>query len=368
MKATICMRLVVTTFVAVLAIALQPSAQSQTYTTIDPAGSTGTSPLSINPAGAITGSYNTGSFIDGDLRFHGFLRAVDGTITPFDAPGAGTGMFQGTSPAVITPQGLIVGTYTDANFNSHIFLRAKDGTLTTLELPITLGAVGFGLAANSEGAIAGGLVDFNGVPHGFLRAPSGDITMFDYPAAFQTSFFAPFVNGISAGGTIVGNYADSNLEFHGFLRTVDGTITSFDVPNAAPGFFGGTSPTSINDSGTVTGFYFDTTQNGALRVFLRASNGAYSSFTPQTGFVFGGGASINPSGAVAGWLQDIVCDPNSCSNMSISFLRNAKGIVSALSDPEAVNGTQAVSINPAGQIIGTYFDSNFVSHGFLRKP
>ena len=102
-------------------------------------------------------------------------------------------------------------------------------------------------------------------------------------------------------------------------------MTLFDVPNAALGFFGGTSPTSINDSGTVTGFYNDTTQNGALRVFLRASNRAFSSFTPQTGLLYGGDASINSSGAIAGSLQDTVCDPNSCSVTWLSFLRTANG-------------------------------------------
>ncbi len=34
--------------------------------------------------------------------------------------------------------------------------------------------------------------------------------------------------------------------------------------------------------------------------------------------------------------------------------------------PGAVNGTLAFAINPAGAITGTYFDANFVPHGFLR--
>jgi hypothetical protein len=90
---------------AVLAIAAQPAAKSQTYVTFAPPGAQGTSPVAINAAGQITGSY-----FDANSATHRFVRATDGTITSFDAPGS-----IGTFPKVITPQGLIVGTYFDAN-------------------------------------------------------------------------------------------------------------------------------------------------------------------------------------------------------------------------------------------------------------
>src|SRR5271168_4927598 len=97
---------------ALLAMAAQPSAWGQTFTTFDPLGSQGTSPVSINPEGQITGNYS-----DANFATHGFLRAKDGAITSFDAPGPSNGTF----PAFITPQGSIVGTYFDANFATHIF-------------------------------------------------------------------------------------------------------------------------------------------------------------------------------------------------------------------------------------------------------
>jgi hypothetical protein len=53
--------------------------------------------------------------------------------------------------------------------------------------------------------------------------------------------------------------------------------------------------------------------------------------------------------------------------VSISFLRAANGTVSPVNDPPAVQGTQVIGINPAGEIIGVYFDVNNVQHGFLRK-
>src|ERR1700740_697248 len=61
----------------------------------------GTTPYAINPAGAIAGQY-----LDASNVLHGFLRAVDGTITTIDAPGAGTGSGQGTVVRSINPAGV----------------------------------------------------------------------------------------------------------------------------------------------------------------------------------------------------------------------------------------------------------------------
>ena len=50
------------------------------------------------------------------------MRTPDGTITTFDAPGAGTGLFQGTIPSGINPARAIVGYYLDASYVFHGFL------------------------------------------------------------------------------------------------------------------------------------------------------------------------------------------------------------------------------------------------------
>jgi hypothetical protein len=149
---------------AALAIAV-PAARSQTFTTIDPPGSLGTSAVSINPAGEIVGNYFDASFVT-----HGFLRTTDGTITSFDAPGAGVATF----PVAITPQGLIVGWYFDANFGQHIFLRAKDGTFTSPEIP-NPGAIFVGeVVANSAGSTAGEFIDSNAFPVSSCARPAAN--------------------------------------------------------------------------------------------------------------------------------------------------------------------------------------------------
>jgi hypothetical protein len=82
------------------------------------------SPTGINPAGTVTGVLN-----DGHDLYRGFLRTSDGTVTLLDAPGAGTGHFQGTVTVGITPGGLVAGIYlgpNDGNFlgypHGHGFL------------------------------------------------------------------------------------------------------------------------------------------------------------------------------------------------------------------------------------------------------
>src|SRR5437899_3069863 len=61
-------------------LGLSRSAGAQTITTFDVPGARDTTPRSINPAGAITGSYS--DVIGG----HGFVRAPNGALTTFDVP------------------------------------------------------------------------------------------------------------------------------------------------------------------------------------------------------------------------------------------------------------------------------------------
>src|SRR2546426_996343 len=101
------------------------------------------------------------------------------TFTTFDVPGAdGLG---GTSPLGINPAGAMAGSYSDANYVVHSFLRAPQGTLAAFDVPgaHNTGAVGI----NPAGAITGLYLDTNGVAHGFLRAPDGTLALFDAPGA-----------------------------------------------------------------------------------------------------------------------------------------------------------------------------------------
>src|SRR6516225_9123817 len=98
-----------------------------TFVTFDVPGAISTGPNSINNSGAITGGY-----FDARGLIHSFLRTSDGTITPFDAPGATcSAEFNGSSTAVgITSDGTIVGDYCETGVvyggTFHGYLRAAN--------------------------------------------------------------------------------------------------------------------------------------------------------------------------------------------------------------------------------------------------
>ena len=91
------------------------------FTTIDVPGAGDTVAIDINPEGVIVGFY----LDPPNFAFQGFLRARDGTITTFDAPGAGTVYPMGTLGASINPAGAITGYYIDASSVNHGFVRTQ---------------------------------------------------------------------------------------------------------------------------------------------------------------------------------------------------------------------------------------------------
>ena len=102
-------------------------------TTFDAPGAGGTFAAQINPAGVIAGDY----FDVANVQ-HAYVRSPDGNITTFDAPGAGTGAFQGTFTGFldcINPEGVMVGYYLDASNLYHGYVRASDGNVTTFDAP-----------------------------------------------------------------------------------------------------------------------------------------------------------------------------------------------------------------------------------------
>ena len=279
----------------------------------------GTRAYGINPGGAITGWFivSGGSYV-----VHAYVRAKDGTFTVFDAgiPGPypqGTFPF---SPSVINPEGAITGYYTDAGNVSHGFLRAKHGTITAFDAPGAGAGSGqgtFAFSINPNGAITGYYVDSSDVSHGFVRAKHGTITPFDVLGAGTDPFQGTSPAGINPEGAITGDYLDSSYTNHGFLRDKNGTITPFDAPGGGTGDDRGTLPASINTNGAITGFIFDSSY--VFHGFVRAKHGTITPFDPLgAGTDPGQGTvpgAIAPDGAITGYYVD-------SSYVFHGFLRN----------------------------------------------
>jgi hypothetical protein len=182
----------------------------------------------LNLEGAIVGYYTDPSYL-----FHGFVRNPDGTIATFVGPGScntgyTTSSCYGTGAFNINVIGISVGAYLDnsGNFVSHQFLRSPDGTITTFEAP---GAgtgpyqgTGFDQIAglNDLGVVTSMYLDGNNVYHGYLRTPDGKFATFDAPGADLTpgDYNGTFPASINNAGVITGYYTDVNDVQHGFLR------------------------------------------------------------------------------------------------------------------------------------------------------
>jgi hypothetical protein len=93
--------------------------------------------------------------------------------------------------------------------------------------------------------------------------------------------------------------------------------------------------------------------------FLRARDGAFTTFDPP-GSIFTIPTAINSNnGAVTGYYFD-------ASFAIHGFLRSPYGAFVTIDDPAAINGTYLVGINPAGVSVGTYYDANYNLFSFVR--
>jgi hypothetical protein len=288
-------------------------------------------------------------------------------IIEFDAPDAD----QGTIPEQNTLLGVITGFYIDVNGVTHGFLRSPAGKFTTLDAPGAgnmpdSGQGTFAFGITDAGAVVGSYVDTNGVAHGFVRSSDAKFTSFDAPLAgnMPNSGEGTFAIAINPAGAISGLYVDANGVAHGFVRAPDGAITSFDPSGSV---FTNGNTLGINPAGAISGAYIDS--NGVSHGFVRAPDGTITSFdAPGAGTSPGQGTSaqmITPLGAT----PVIAIDAN---NVNHGFLRSSNGTFTPIDVSGAGTGpgqgTTANASNLANITAGGFFDASDVQHGFVRTP
>ena len=198
-----------------------------------------------------------GDYIGDDDAYHGFLRAKNGAITVFDAPGA-----VHTFASDINDGGTIAGDYEDDN-GDHGYIRSADGTFTTFDAPG--GPAGGDIAAriNNLGEVEGDFSNADRVQHGLIRNPDGSLVVYDAPDAGHGAGQGTYgFSGINDAGTAAGYYWDANNVAHGYVRASDGTVTEFDPPGSI-----WTAVWDLNNDGVATGSYLD--QFGDFHGFLR---------------------------------------------------------------------------------------------------
>jgi len=156
--------------------------------------------------------------------------------------------------------------------------------------------------------------------------------------------------GINPRGEITGSYFNGGPP-QGFLRAVNGTIITINPPcGCVPPY---TFAQAINPSGEIVGY-----SKGEGQSFLRAVDGTFTLFVVPGSVAGYTQQSINPKGEITGSYND-------ASGNTHGFLRAVDGSFATFDAP-GPNGTYPQSINPRGEITGVYYDASNAQHGFVR--
>jgi hypothetical protein len=314
----------------------------------------------------------------------------------FDAPGAGTGAFQGTIPTCINRDGWIAGTIVDSANAYHGFLRSPDGTFTVFDIP---GAKWTEVTAiNNKGDVVGYTLSANSLrAHGFLRSLDGSYRKIQDPSFPKTELILP--KAINDSGVVTGSIQYTRQAGpDAFVWSLQNGLVAFDAPDGV----NTTTAAAINADGVITGTY-STNRRTLYHSFVRDAAGNITEFDFRLG-TSTIATSINASGQIAGWIRD---DNN--FSVVLGMLRDPDGSISVISSPglktlyllsisdtgvivgyndfgdsdsgvrRFLNGNlsrillpfpntsnQAVGVNNSGHMVGSYNDQNFAVHGWVQ--
>jgi hypothetical protein len=271
----------------------------------------------------------------------------------FQVPGAAV-----TNPSSINDSLTITGSYSSLDgLLTGGFVRTAYGQLTTFDV----GQVYTGeLQINAVGEIAGVYQDVSGGGRGFIRSANGSITKFNPagPGGFTD------VRGINNRGDVVGSYSTTNSipPAQAYVRARDGALSTFTIPGSHYVF-----PWGINDLGEVTGVYYydgDTQVGG----FVRSPGGMITTFTYAAGIV---PLAINRAGTIAGWYGPPV-------GAFQGFVRRPGGTIVSFSMPGmGMLYTSFMGLNEEGFVTGSYTTiatgppssgTEEYMYGFIRSP
>ena len=308
------------------------------------------------------------------------LSQGTGTFTNITAPAAGTNSLQGTAAVGIDTAGDVAGTYVDAAGTSHGFLYSAAGTLTVIDISGANTGRNMGTfvtAIDAGGDVAGYYTIAGTENYGFVRTANGTISTFTVSTGGYTGEGTDVV-GINSAMAVTGEYQQSGTAF---VRSANSTITTFQVPIPGHTTFYGTVGIAINTAGVIAGRYMD--NNCISHGLVRATNGTIGTFDPpnvattHTCTDYGDFGTVPTSIDTAGDIVGTYTDTNGARH---SFLLPANGTLTTFDPPGTDTspcpatglgaiacGSGAIGINDAGQIVGAYIDLDGVGHGYLRS-
>jgi probable HAF family extracellular repeat protein len=172
----------------------------------------------------------------------------------------------------------------------------------------------------------------------------------NFPGSVQTQLI-----GVNASGQSVGFYVDAAGANHGFLRDTSGRYSTVDFPGTT------SSPAvnqllGINNSGIATGFWNDKAGNSQGYLYnIRTGQFILIKLPVKVTSVIVTG--VNNNGQAVGFFT--------VGKITHAFLWN-KGAFRVLNLGNASN-TQALGINDAGIVVGSFVDTAGHTRGFVRS-
>ena len=272
-----------------------------------------------------------------------------GSISTVDFPGATT-----TLPFAINNDGVIVGRYLSAG-RTHGFIRTADGQFTTIDFP----GSGFTVASaiNNDGDVIAGwytLPASASIRRGFVLR-DGVFSTIDPPGSIFNNIL-----GLNERGDIVGRFCirtpcrePGSGDFHGLLLS-DDEFTVLDVPGSIE-----TNAWSINSRGEILGGFGRA--GGGVELFLYRQ-GDFTTITPPAGKFFSeDNGGINSRGDIVGkYCNSSPCLIGPSGNAFVLI----NGRFTTLEVPGSRGGA-ASDINESRDVVGGYFDSAGVLHGYV---
>lgn len=281
------------------------------------------------------------------------MRAQTFKYAAINFPGA-----KSTVATGINNGNVIVGYYTDSS--NHIYgFRLANGTYTKINVPNSAGTIANGIA--DTGDIVGTYSLPSPQPpnsYGFLRNSTG-YHKIQCPNAQFTG-----AGGVNKYGTIVGGCQEPNVGQVGYILK-GGTFRFINAPtNGNPD----TQLNGVSNTGWVGGQVFSGDDQRGFFIVAATTGGTdldfIEPFMAIDNFVNG----VNSRGDIVG-----------CNNASKSFIGfNAESGESGEStekfptlhnfQPFGSANSCAMGVNYSRAIVGWYYDSSFVSHGYLAVP
>jgi hypothetical protein len=256
-----------------------------------------------------------------------------------------------TAVYAINDAGIFVGALKETG-GAHRAILGTAGSLALLGLntPLAAAKESWAFTVNRHGDVGGAYFDAAGVLHGYVLRASGAFEVVDRPGWAGTEVW-----GINAGGTIVGISTDASGATSAY-RLRGGSFESVDLPGMVA-----TYPYSVNDFEEIAGEAVKTAGTNGYG-YLQGPRGRVATFTApgsapeQTYFI-----SVNDRNVVLGGYSD-------AAGNSSPFIRDRAGYRMFELPPsfDAVY-TSAATINTRGDVVGWYYDSAFVAHGFVAR-